>query len=223
MSLNYFGQAFKLAFEVSPILLVDGIASKIPGGVMPIAVLTEGLSLLHGEIRTRSMAAFTPMAGTTLVQQDICNLNFYNQVTAANATVRKPNRVVMQMIRPASTEDGGYTTKGMTFTTLKMALDMHNQYGGCYTVMTPSFIYTRCLMRSFIDTSGFSEQNKQVQHTWQIEFEQPLSSVEQTVKTLAINLIKGCRQTGRYRGQVLRTRSCRSLVLAYDNVNSFQT
>ncbi len=48
--------------------------------------------LLHGEIHTRSMAAFTPMAGTTLVQQDICNLNFYNQVTAANATVRKPNR-----------------------------------------------------------------------------------------------------------------------------------
>ncbi|HBA6844198.1 hypothetical protein ACX3SZ_23955 [Escherichia coli] len=194
MSLNYFGQAFKLAFEVSPILLVDGIASKIPGGMMPIAVLTEGLSiangLLHGEIRTRSMAAFTPMAGTTLVQQDICNLNFYNQVTAANATVRKPNRVVMQMIRPASTEDGGYTTKGMTFTALKMALDMHNQYGGCYTVLTPSFIYTRCLMRSFIDTSGFSEQNKQVQHTWQIEFEQPLSSVEQTVKTLASILDK---------------------------------
>lgn len=194
MSLNYFGQAFKLAFEVSPILLVDGIASKIPGGVMPIAVLTEGLSivngLLHGEIRTRSMAAFTPMAGTTLVQQDICNLNFYNRVTAANATVKKPNRVVMQMIRPASTEDGGYITKGMTFTALKMALDMHNQYGGCYTVMTPSFIYTRCLMRSFIDTSGFSEQNKQVQHTRQIEFEQPLSSVEQTVKTLASVLDK---------------------------------
>ncbi|EPU9782645.1 hypothetical protein ACV0ZP_004983, partial [Escherichia coli] len=57
-------------------------------------------------------------------------------------------------------------------------------------VLTPSFIYTRCLMRSFIDTSGFSEQNKQVQHTWQIEFEQPLSSVEQTVKTLASVLDK---------------------------------
>ncbi|EAB9082636.1 hypothetical protein AAP82_004263 [Salmonella enterica subsp. enterica] len=194
MSLNYFGQAFKLAFEVSPILLVDGIASDIPGGVMPIAVLTEGLSivngLLHGEIRTRSMVAFTPMAGTTLIQQEISNLNFYNQVTAANATIRKPNRVVMQMIRPASTEDGGYATKGMTFTALKMALDMHNQYGGCYTVMTPSFIYTRCLMRSFVDTSGFSEQNKQVQHTWQLEFEQPLSSVEQTVTTLASVLDK---------------------------------
>nr|WP_252147122.1 hypothetical protein [Escherichia coli] len=51
-------------------------------------------------------------------------------------------------------------------------------------------VYTRCLMRSFIDTSGFSEQNKQVQHTWQIEFEQPLSSVEQTVKTLASVLDK---------------------------------
>ncbi|ECF2938605.1 hypothetical protein E2G14_06880 [Salmonella enterica subsp. enterica serovar Reading] len=188
MSLNYFGQAFKLAFEISPILLVDGIASQIPGGVMPIAVLTEGLSiangLLHGEIGNGPTAHFTPMGGTTLIQQDISNLNFYNQVTAANAVVRRPNRVQMQMVRPASTADGGYATKGITFTTLKLALDMHNQQGGCYTVMTPSFIYTRCLMRSFIDTSGFSEQNKQVQQIWQIEFEQPLITVEQSESVL---------------------------------------
>lgn len=188
MALNYLGQAFKLAFEISPILLIDGIASDIPGGVMPIAVLTEGLSvadgLLHGEIGKGPTAAFTPMAGTTLIQQDIGNLNFYNQVTAANAVVRRPNRVVMQMLRPASTEDGGYATKVMTFTALKLALDMHNQQGGSYTVMTPSFIYTRCLLRSMVDTSGFSEQNKQVQYLWQLEFEQPLITLEQVDSVL---------------------------------------
>lgn len=188
MALNYLGQAFKLAFEISPILLLDGIAADIPGGVIPIAVLTEGLSiadgLLHGEIGKTQTTAFTPMAGTTLVQQDIGNLNFYNQVTAANAVVRKPNRVIMQMLRPASTQDGGYAIKGMTFTALKLALDMHNQSGGSYTVMTPSFIFTRCLLRSVVDTSGFSEQNKQVQYSWQFEFEQPLITLEQVDSVL---------------------------------------
>lgn len=183
MALNYLGQAFKLTFEISPILLVGGIASDIPGGVMPIAVLTEGLSivngLLHGEIGKGPTAAFTPMAGTTLVQQDVGAMCFYNLLTAANSVVRKPNRVIMQMIRPASTQDGGYVTKGMTFTALKLALDMHNAQGGSYTVMTPSFIYTGCLLRSVVDTSGFSEQNKQVQHTWQFEFEQPLLTITQ--------------------------------------------
>ncbi|AYL42242.1 hypothetical protein [Citrobacter freundii] len=183
MSLNYLGQAFKLAFEISPILLVDGIAADIPGGVMPIAVLTEGISvadgLLHGDIGKGPTAAFTPMAGTTLIQQDIGNLNFYNLVTAANSVVNKPNRVLLQMIRPAFTSGGGYATKGMTFAALKLALDMHNQSGGSYTVLTPSFIYTGCLMRQLIDVSGFSEQNKQVQHTWQFEFDQPLLAISQ--------------------------------------------
>lgn len=182
MALNYFGQAFRLAFEISPILLVDGIAASIPGGTMPIAVFTEGVSivdgLLHGEIADQS-TAFTPMAGTTLVQQDIGTLNFYNMVTAANSVVNRPNRVIMQMMRPASTKNGGYATKGITFAALKLALDKHNQSGGYYVVMTPSYIYTGCLLRAMIDVSGFSEQNKQVQHTWQLEFEQPLLSISQ--------------------------------------------
>ncbi|EGT3137596.1 hypothetical protein NPF39_001038 [Salmonella enterica subsp. enterica serovar Uganda] len=181
MALNYFGQAFRLAFEISPILLVDGIAADIPGGIMPIAVLTEGVSiadgLLHGDIGTGPTAHFTPMAGTTLVQQEIGNLNFYNMLTAANAVVGKPNRIVMQMLRPASTQDGGYATKGLAFSAMKMALDKHNQSGGSYVVMTPVFIYTGCLMRSLTDASGFSDQNKQVQETWQFEFEQPLLTI----------------------------------------------
>ncbi len=183
MALNYFGQAFRLAFEISPILLVDGLASGIPGSIMPIAVLTERVSivdgLLHGEIGNGPTTHFTPMGGTTLIQQEIGNLNFYNMVTAANAVIGKPNRIVMQMLRPASTQDGGYATKGIAFTGLKRALDIHNQSGGSYVVMTPSFIYTGCLMQSMIDTSGFSEQNKQVQHTWQLEFQQPLLTLSQ--------------------------------------------
>ncbi|MFW0766690.1 hypothetical protein ACN0IV_12705 [Trabulsiella odontotermitis] len=183
MALNFFGQAFRLAYEVSPIILVDGIAADIPGGMLPIAAITEGLSivngLLHGEIDNGPMTHFMPLAGTTMIQQDIGNMNFYNLVTAANAVVKRPNRVMMQMLRPASTEDGGYSTKGMSFTALKLALDKHNQSGGSYTVLTPSCIYTGCLLRSVIDTSGFSDQNKQVQYSWQFEFEQPLLTISQ--------------------------------------------
>jgi hypothetical protein len=188
MSLNYFGKAFQLAFEISPIMLVDGLASAVPGGTLPIAAITEGLSivngLLHGEIGNGPTAHFMPMAGTTLIQQDIGNLNFYNQATAANAVVNRPNRVMMQMLRPVSTTDGGYATKSLTFTALKMALDKHNQSGGSYTVLTPAFIYTGCLLRSVIDNSGFSEQNKQVQHSWMFEFEQPLLTISQLEATL---------------------------------------
>ncbi|MBL5926798.1 hypothetical protein [Enterobacter asburiae] len=194
MALNYFGQAFRLAFEISPILLVDGIAASIPGGIMPIAVLTEGISvadgLLHGDIGDKPTAHFTPMAGTTLLQQDIGTINFFNMATAANSVVSRPNRVVMQMLRPAYAQDGGYAIKGITFAALKMALEKHNQSGGYYIVMTPSFIYTGCLMRSIIDTSGFSDQNKQVQYSWQFEFEQPLLSISQVDAALGTLMSK---------------------------------
>lgn len=181
MALNFFGQAWRLAFEVSPILLVDGIAAGIPGGTLPIAVFTEGLNILdgalHGELADNS-TRFMPMPGTTLIQQDVGSYPFYNQATAANAVVQKPNKVIMQMIRPASTSSG-YANKTMTFMALKLALDKHNQSGGSYTVLTPSFIYTGCLLRSMVDNAGFSPQNKQAQYSWSFEFEQPLLTISQ--------------------------------------------
>lgn len=182
MALDYFGQAFQLAFETSPILLVNGIASGVPGGILPIAVFTEGLSIVDGALNGvigEASTRFIPMAGTTLVSQDIGEYPFFNQATAANAVVAKPNRVIMQMLRPASTTLGGYANKTMTFTALKLALDKHNQSGGSYIVLTPSFIYTGCLLRSMIDSSGFSPQNKQVQYSWALEFEQPLLFISQ--------------------------------------------
>jgi hypothetical protein len=186
MALNFFGQAWRLAFEVSPVLLVDGIAAGIPGGTLPIAVFTEGLNIvdgaLHGELADNA-TRFMPMPGTTLIQQDIGQYPFYNQATAANAVVQKPNRVIMQMLRPVSTKSG-YAGKTMTFMALKLALDKHNQSGGSYTVLTPSFIYTGCLLRSMVDNSGLSAQNRQAQYSWSFEFEQPLLTLSQLDATL---------------------------------------
>ena len=183
--MNLVRNSFKLAFEISPILLCDGLAASIPGGVLPIAVITEGIGIANGlllgngfnldQLSTR----FYPSAGTTLVVQDVAQYPFLNQATAANAVIQKPNRVVMEMKRPASTTNGGYVSKGLTFMALKTALDKHNQLGGTYTVLTPAFIYTGCLLQTFTDVSGFSDQNKQVQHTWSLEFIQPLLYVSQ--------------------------------------------
>lgn len=188
MSLGVLGTAFQVAFEVSPILLVDGIASKIPGGILPIAVLTEGLSIAGGVLNGAGFVGptsrFIPMAGTTLIQQEIGRLNFYNMTTAANSVINQPNRILMQFIRPASTQDGGVIVKGLTFAAIKLALDKHNQTGGSYTILTPSYVYTGCLMRSMVDASGFSEQNKQVQYSWQFEFEQPLVKISQLESVL---------------------------------------
>lgn len=132
MALNVVGNTFSLAFEISPIILNGGIAKNIPGNSLPIAVFTESLSIVNGVLSGDVSAStkFHPMAGTTLIQQDIGNYNFFNQITAANAIISKPNRIIMQMVTPANTKGNKYTHKAITFGALKVALDTHNQAGG---------------------------------------------------------------------------------------------
>ncbi|EMO5715258.1 hypothetical protein RVW00_000183 [Enterobacter bugandensis] len=176
--------AFRLAFEISPIILVDGIARHVPGGAIPIAVFTEGVSMAYGQLLSDSdltnfTTRFYPMAGTTLIAQEIGTYPFFDMATAANSVVRMPNRISMQMVRPANAENAPYPEKIVTFTALKYALDYHNAKGGSYTILTPACIFASCLMRNMIDISGFSDENKQVQHTWSLEFEQPLLQQDQ--------------------------------------------
>ncbi|MGL5386632.1 MAG: hypothetical protein ACRDCA_12390 [Serratia sp. (in: enterobacteria)] len=187
--MNLYENAFSLAFQKTPILLVDGIAESIPGGIMPIAVLTDGLSLvnglLQGKLSDTGLDAellttnFRVVPGSTLIAQDVGTYPFFNMATAGNATIKRPNRVTMNMLKPATTRDGGYITKPITFTGIKMALDKHHELGGTYTILTPAFIYAGCVMRSMTDISGFSDQIKQVQYEWAFEFEQPLLYISQ--------------------------------------------
>lgn len=178
--MNAFKGAWELAFQKSPILLSGGIASDVPGGILPISVLTDGISVVNGllsgaNINTDLLSTnFQPAAGSTLIFQDVATYPFLNQAVAANATVKRPNRVIMNMIRPATTRNGGYIEKPVTFTAMKLSLERHNDSGGSYTILTPAYIYTGCLMRSLTDMSGFSDQVKQPQYEWQFEFEQPL-------------------------------------------------
>lgn len=178
-------EVFRTAYEVSPILLSGGIASSIPGGIMPIVTLTDGIGIVNGLLQGNGFnqdsfsSAFFPGSGSTLLAQDVSDYPFFNQATAANAVVQRPNQISMNMVRPANTIGNTYPAKLMTFTALKLALEKHNQIGGTYIVLTPAYIYTGCLLRALTDISSFSEQNKQVQSTWAFSFEQPLLTISQ--------------------------------------------
>ena len=169
---------FQLAYEKSPIFLNDGIASFVPGKTLPLIAITQAGNfagnLLNGNLNLNFddfYASFKPMAGATLHNNQIGSYPFANQKVAANAIIAQPLNISLLMNCSARLR-GGMVSKVMTATALKNALDNHNFRGGTYTVLTPSFMYTGCIMTSFKDvTSG---ESKQMQTDWQIDFVQPL-------------------------------------------------
>jgi len=173
------GQAiYQLAYEISPIILSNGLASNVPGSLLPIIAVTEaanfGFSLLNGNNPlnlNNFFGHFRPLPGATLIDNDVAMYPFANQYEAANAIIAKPLRISMLMNCPANA-NGGYISKMITFTALKAALDAHNQAGGTYIVATPSYVYLNCLLMNLTDVSRPDSQ--QPQNAWQFDFMQPL-------------------------------------------------
>lgn len=171
-------QTFKLAFEISPIIMTGGVASAIPGGMLPIISITEAANFVTGLLSgggpldlDKFFAHFVPIPGGTLVDNEIGRYPFANQQVAANAIVVNPRRVSLRMICPAKAV-GGYATKLATFAALEAVLSKHNISGGTYTVATPAFLYTNCVMLGLRDvTTG---ETRQAQSEWQWDFEKPL-------------------------------------------------
>ncbi len=174
-------QAYKLAYEKSPIFLTDGIASFVPGNILPLIAITESVSLatsaLAGNIGLNLddfYATFWPLPGSTLHENQIGNYPFANQQVAANAIITQPLRVSMRMNCTPRLQ-GAMVSRIMTATALKLALDNHNLSGGTYSVLTPSYLYQGCILTSFKDiTSG---ESKHQQTDWQLDFVQPLLSL----------------------------------------------
>ena len=174
---------FQLGYECSPIILVNGIANSIPGQMLPIIALTEAASftssLLHGNLDLdpdNFLAHFRALPGSTLIELEIGEYPFANQSVAANAVISQPLHLSMLMSCPAKGE-GAYINKLVTFSALKAALDAHNQSGGTYTVATPSYIYTNCILQRMHDVSR--PDTNQAQNAWQFEFVKPLLTQEQ--------------------------------------------
>jgi hypothetical protein len=77
----------------------------------------------------------------------------------------------MRMICPVNTR-AGYWAKLATMTAMKNAFDNHNNSGGLYGVVTPSYIFHDLVMVGMRDVG--TQQTKQVQVEWQIDFMKPL-------------------------------------------------
>ncbi len=182
--------AFKLSFQLSPIIFTGGIAAGItaalPGGGLPIILITEALNFTEGLLAGAEdlnlddfFANFHPLPGSTLIDQQIGKYPFANQAIAANAVIRQPLTISMRMICPAR-QEAGYALKLATITALQAAFAAHNGSGGTYTVATPSYFYTNCVMNGMRDTSN--AQSAQAQNTYQLDFEQPLLTLQDAIQ-----------------------------------------
>ena len=198
--------AWKLAFELSPILLVDGFAKFMPFGTLPIILATEVVNFPLGVLTTGQLpdiddafAHFEPLPDLTLIEQEIAHYPFANQTIAANATIQRPLQCSFRMIAPARGRLSMWA-KLSKIMLLQNILERHNLDGGSYTLITPAFIYEGCLMKSMRDTS--SGVTKQVQNIWVMEFEKPLLTVndamtQQTrLNTILDGINSGQRATG---------------------------
>jgi hypothetical protein len=179
---------YDLAFQVSPIILVGGIASNTLGGMLPIIALTGqsaafAQGALSGGLSTDDFfARFVPIPGSTLVNQTVATYPFANQAIAANATIQQPLNISLRMIAPVK-DSAGYLTKLAIWTSLQNSLVAHNAAGGTYTVATPWYIYTNCLLTVVTDTTGGDTKQQQIFAQW--DFFQPL--VTQQAATSALN------------------------------------
>src|SRR5262249_8952902 len=134
--------AYRLTFEISPIVLTGGLAGSF-GGALPIIALTETLNFTAGLLSGGAdlslddfFAHFYPLPGSTLVDNRFGEYPFANQAVAANARIAQPLIVSLRMVCPVKAE-GGYALKLATMTALKAALALHEGMGGTYTVATP--------------------------------------------------------------------------------------
>ncbi len=183
---------FQLGYQISPIILTGGIASLIPGNMLPIVAITQAasftLGLLQGNVDLNLddyFAQFEPLAGGTLVNNQIGQYPFANQTVAANAIIAQPLSVSLRMICPVRMA-GGYITKLATFGAIEQALALHNASGGTYTVATPAKIYTNCILTGLRDATGGETKQKQIE--WQWDFQQPLVALD-TAQNLANSLM----------------------------------
>lgn len=174
-------ELYKLGFEISPVILCNGVAESIPGGMLPIVALTQSASfvtgLVSGAINLTDLDKYfchwRPVPGATMVDYDIAKYPFANQTVSANALLAQPLRVSLLMDAPVN-ENTGAMTKLVTMSALQAVLQAHANLGGTFIVATPSVIYSNCILRTVKDNS--SGNDALPQRSWLWDFEQPLIS-----------------------------------------------
>lgn len=192
--MSFTRELYKLGFEISPVILCDGVAQSIPGGMLPIVALTQSASyvsgLMGGAIELTDLDKYfchwRAAPGGTMVDYDIGRYPFANQAVAANALLSQPLRIPMLMDAPVN-ENTGAMTKLVTLSSLQAVLQAHASLGGTFIVATPGIIYSNCILRTVCDVTGSNDALPQRQWLW--DFEQPLLS--ETGAEQAINSYLG--------------------------------
>lgn len=174
-----------MSFELSPIIFTGGIASLL-GGALPIILITQALSFVEGVLSgggeldlDQFFAHFQPLPGSKLASNQYATVPFANQAVAANARIKQPLTISMRMICPAAGE-GGWALKLATMNSLQAAVDQHLAQGGTFTIATPSYFYTNCVLLDLTDTSN--QASEQPQNTYQWDFWQPLLTLQDAVQ-----------------------------------------
>lgn len=195
------------AFQVSPIILTGGLASNligagnaalgtnIPSAIgISVSTLTEAFNVTLGFSQgtpTQAFFNYKPTQGSTLLKYQVAEYPFYTQRVAANAVIQQPNQISLVSFCPA-TKNTPLIPKLGIMMALKATIENHVQAGGSFTVMTPSYIYTDCLLTGIVDVS--TEQTNQVQWAYQWDFVQPLLTFPQgngAINGLITNLTNG--------------------------------
>ena len=183
---NVFSGIYGAAFQICPIYLTGGVAAAFGGiGTIPISVITETAGLVIGSASgnniNQAFANFRPLPGSTLINNQVAEYPFYTQQIAANAMIQQPLNISLLMYCPANQN----TTTGLklaVMTMLQSTLQLHCQQGGTFTVLTPSQIYTDCLLTALTDVS--TEETLQSQWAYQWDFVQPLITFPSQIPTL---------------------------------------
>ena len=184
---------YQLQYQIAPIILTRGIASS--GGGLSIMSILGGASSIDD-----AFAIFQPLVGGTLVEQTIGQYPFANQSIAGNAMIRQPLTLSMIMITPQK-QANSWSTKLSLMSALKTTLDAHNNAGGTFTVMTPSYYYTDLVMIALVDMS--TPETVLPQNGWRWDFQKPLISLadaQSAQNNLMSKITSGLPTSGNWTG-----------------------
>lgn len=176
-------QTFIRSYQIAPIILVGGIAAGLDNGQMTVLTLTEGSDTVNLPSESDYFANFKVIPGGTLVDFSPAEYPFASMSMAANAVLQNVLRISVEMICPARNEGNTYAGLQATLTRLQQQLTAHILAGGTFTVGTPGYIYSNCLLLALRDTTNAGD--KKVQQKFQWDFVQPLITQQAATQTFA--------------------------------------
>lgn len=204
--------AYKVAQELSPLVLTGGLATA-QGGALPIISITnpliQGITATVNSVTVAGQVTgaanpqldgtgvnYYPVAGGTLIDNQVAIYPFANQAVAANAIISQPLNISMSMLIPA-TELLPFSQRLSIMMALVSTLKIHINLGGLFSVITSVYVYTNTILKMMRDVSG--GETNQSQYRWQLDFYQPLVTLQaanQAQNGLMQTLTKGTPISG---------------------------